>query len=112
MAEPNYLTDPQALIATGVLAEINRRMLHPLGMALEVNQDEDTGEVILRVWDDRGDPEGTIYGSPGYGPELVTARHEAFEQLWAERAPAREARYGWMVQPVDVDGGNVAALTQ
>ncbi len=47
----------------GFLLELNRRFLHPLGMALEVTIDEETGEESLGgIWDYREDPEGMMYG--------------------------------------------------
>jgi hypothetical protein len=44
---------------TGLLFEINRRILHPLGVALEMIIDDKTGEVRLgEIWDCRCDKEG------------------------------------------------------
>lgn len=42
----------------GFLQEVNRQFLHPLGLALEVEIQEDGQEVIKNVWDCREDPEG------------------------------------------------------
>ena len=54
----------------GLLFEINRKVLHPLGLALEVvcERDEQTGESkeVLGfggLWDCRDDPEGVLFGS-------------------------------------------------
>lgn len=47
----------------GFIQEINRLLLHPLGLALEVIVDSETGEErIERVWDGRDDPEGWTFG--------------------------------------------------
>ncbi len=47
----------------GYLQELNRQFLHPLGLALEVVIDDDTGnESFGGVWDYRDDPEGITYG--------------------------------------------------
>jgi len=48
----------------GFLQEVNRQFFHPLGLALEVITDGDTGEVVSLggVWDYRDDPEGMFYG--------------------------------------------------
>lgn len=80
----------------GYLAEVNRRFFHPLGLALEVTEDDEdeTKQHISGVWDLRDDPEG-VYFDPTY-PEKA----DRIDQLWEERAPARVAALGYMVQPV------------
>lgn len=46
----------------GFLHEINRQVLHPVGLALEVIVDEQTGEEELGgVWDYRDDAEGIFF---------------------------------------------------
>jgi hypothetical protein len=46
----------------GFLQELNRQFLHPMGFALEVIVDDETGEEQLGgIWDYRYDPEGIIY---------------------------------------------------
>jgi hypothetical protein len=50
--------------AKGYLQEANRKFFHPLGLALEVIVNEETGEETLGgIWDFRNDPEGVLYGS-------------------------------------------------
>ncbi len=46
----------------GLLQEINRQFLHPLGLALEVRIDDDGNETLGGIWDYRDDPEGMLYG--------------------------------------------------
>ncbi len=46
----------------GYLQEVNRRFLHPLGLALEVTINESGQEIISGVWDYREDEEGIHYG--------------------------------------------------
>jgi hypothetical protein len=52
------IDDPIAafLLDSGLLFEINRRVLHPLGLALEVSDDRISG-----IWDCRSDPEGIYF---------------------------------------------------
>jgi hypothetical protein len=46
----------------GYLQEANRLFFHPLGLALEVIIDEESGETKLGgVWDSRHDPEGILF---------------------------------------------------
>lgn len=49
---------------TGLLFQINRDILHPLGLALEAKMyDDKSGEgMIVDLWDCRDEPEGIIYG--------------------------------------------------
>lgn len=48
----------------GFLQEANRLFFHPLGLALEVGIDDDTGvEFLAGIWDYRDDPEGMVYGA-------------------------------------------------
>lgn len=47
----------------GFLQEVNRCFLHPLGLALEVFQNEDGTESLGGIWDYRDDPEGMIFSA-------------------------------------------------
>ena len=48
----------------GFLQEVNRQFFHPLGMALEVIINEETGEESLGgIWDYRDDPEGMFFSA-------------------------------------------------
>lgn len=51
-------------LEAGFLQEINRRLLHPCGLALEVIRDEDGEFRFGGVWDSRDDPEGIIFSEP------------------------------------------------
>jgi len=45
----------------GYLQEINRLFLHRLGLALEIQIDEEGNECLGGIWDYREDDEGIIY---------------------------------------------------
>lgn len=82
------------LLDMGIVSEINRQLLHPIGKKLAA--DRETGEIF--VIDDSEDPEGVMFG-----PELMDRVRDAkqtFDSLWHERAIARVEACGWMVQPV------------
>lgn len=52
----------QFLLDTGLLFEINRKVLHPFGLALEIVVSDDTGEAkVGKLWDYRDDPEGMLF---------------------------------------------------
>jgi len=48
----------------GLLQEVNRKFFHPLGLALEININEEThkAESFGKIWDYRNDPEGIFFG--------------------------------------------------
>lgn len=48
------------LLEKGLIFEINRRILHPLGLAIEVDLDSED-ELTIKVWDCRDDPEGLLF---------------------------------------------------
>jgi hypothetical protein len=49
--------------AKGFLQEANRKFFHPLGLALEIIINDETGEENLSgVWDYRDDDEGMFFG--------------------------------------------------
>jgi hypothetical protein len=80
----------------GLVQEINRRLLHPAGLALEVSDDADA-MWIVGVWDYRHDPEG-IYFAPGV---IDPDRAARVDELLASKRAARERALGFVVQPVD-----------
>lgn len=82
----------------GLIQEINRRFLHPLGLALEVIIDQDTGEErIERIWDDRDDPEGLVYG-----PGMIDAeKARLIYDEEASRMYIRVQMLGFDIQPLE-----------
>ena len=80
--------------ALGYLHEVNRLVLHPCGLALEVIRDPDGSETFGGVWDYRDDPEGITYDPPGVDPELIASVASERER----HADARRALLGAVVQ--------------
>lgn len=95
--------DPREFQRRGYLAEVNRRVLHLLGLALFVDLGDDLAGDVLGVYDDRSDPEGWYFGDHIIG--AVAAKAADVQAEWEERRPARESALGWMVQPVDGEPG-------
>jgi hypothetical protein len=81
----------------GYLQELNRRFLHPLGLALEVSISEDGVESFGDVWDYRDDPEGVIYDPSMIQPE----RAKRIERERMKLARSRYDRLGFEIQPAD-----------
>lgn len=62
--EIQYITEGGAFLRdTGLLFHINRTILHPLGLAMQVTIDDKTGECKIsnKLWDYRDDPEGLLF---------------------------------------------------
>ena len=80
----------------GYLLELNRRFLHPLGLAISVATDEDGKESFAPIWDARDDSEGIAFA------ELTAvdrARARAIDDEWERRAAI-----GFVIQPLTGDG--------
>lgn len=84
----------------GLVQEVNRRILHPLGLAMSVEVDDDTGEVLRfgDVTDNRDDLEGMIY--PNLDTDKAEARARWFDMEEALRHPVRRRALGYVVQPI------------
>jgi hypothetical protein len=73
------------LFDTGLLFEINRRILHPFGLAMEILYDDQEGALSEKdaiitmsqdIWDYRNDPEGVLYD-----PEELITGSEKFKRF-------------------------------
>lgn len=98
MTEPINKMSIKQFRTNGYLQEVNRRFLHPLGLALEVFVESDGTESLSGVWDYRDDPEGVTYG-PLDDPNSQW-KYATVEDAWRTRRPAREAALGYWIQPV------------
>lgn len=80
----------------GFLQEINRQFLHPMGLALSVNVDEDGEECFGGIWDYRDDPDGIHYA------EGVISNEKAARIVGEarDRLNARFKALGYWVQPL------------
>lgn len=96
MAEVKYMSVAE-FREEGYLQELNRRFLHPLGLALEVCVGKDGEETFGRIWDSRDDPEGIVYGEDTI--ELKKVEH--IRHLEWGRAASRLDALGFWVQPVN-----------
>lgn len=79
----------------GYLQELNRRFLHPLGLALEVRIHSDGSESFGEVWDCRDDPEGMTF-APGV---INSANAARIADELEEKGQVRMERLGYQTQP-------------
>lgn len=85
----------------GILQEVNRTVLHPLGFALSF-EIADSGEVttkLLKV----DDPEGWHFDWNSFDLKEVAAKYYAFDQATREVHRLREASLGFGVQPIGLN---------
>ena len=90
-------------VEEGYLQESNRRFFHPLGLALEVQADNNGDYSISGVQDFRKFPEGAIF-------DLVNSDHERkrrffsnfnkIEKAFSERAKIRKDNYGYELETI------------
>jgi hypothetical protein len=81
----------------GFIQEINRRLLHPCGLALEVILDKETGkETLGGVWDYREDPDGISYQNG----VLSLDKYMSVENLFLSKTDYRRNNLGYVVQPL------------
>lgn len=89
----------------GLLQEVNRRFLHPLGLALEVVVEGDGETHFGGVWDYRDDPEGIIFAPHDLDPVTSQLAVRYVDALLEEHRAARIALMGDMIQAIDPPKG-------
>jgi hypothetical protein len=99
--DPKKYMTLQEFRELGLLHEINRRLLHPLGLALAVGVEKKKApqhSFHVRIWDCRDDPEGTIFDEEeGLEPDLA----RKVEAMMTEALERRQKLLGFGVQPID-----------
>lgn len=84
----------EALRDLGIISEVNRQLLHPIGLALSIEMESGN----ITVHDGREDPEGVRF-APSMLDELAE-KAARFREFQVARAPERIAELGYFVQPV------------
>lgn len=81
----------------GFLQEANRLFFHPLGLALEVNIDDNGDESLGGIWDYRDDPVGIVFGD-GVIDKL---KADNVQLLFESKRKEREKILPNTIQPVE-----------
>lgn len=93
----NRPLDPSFLVDSGLLFEINKTTLHPIGMALVVASDPKTGQSRLILKDNRANPELAVYDTAVW--ELGQEKLRAFMETYGgSQLDKRRQKLGWGVQ--------------
>lgn len=85
-------------VELGLLQEVNRQILHPLGVALAVIVNPDGSVEFDGVWDYREHADGMVFD------EVDVLKAKRVEALLQERASARMDSLGYIVQPLGPAG--------
>jgi hypothetical protein len=89
----------------GYLQEVNRRFLHPLGLALEVLVDEEGNETLGGIWDYRDDEMGIIYNyeeSNSDRKERMNSNKKFIDSEWKKRTKKRKSLLGYDIEKVEI----------
>ncbi len=82
----------------GFIQELNRNFLHPVGLALDVEINEETGEeVIKEIVDNRDEDGGMIFKDE----EIDMGKFRSVRDLFSAKVNKRQALLGFIVQPVE-----------
>jgi len=81
----------------GLVFEINRKILHPLGLALEIQINDDGTEKFGALWDCRTDPEGILYNDACFKSGFKKLK--AYIKKHGNKSlKSRVAKLGYLVQ--------------
>jgi hypothetical protein len=97
MSTINYMSIEE-FVDGGYLQEVNRRFMHPLGLALEVSV-EGEQYALSGVWDYRDDPEGMCFARGTVDRDKA----DRIELELAQKIQSRKELLGYDIQPVDED---------
>jgi hypothetical protein len=91
------------LVDNGLIFEINRKVLHPLGLAMVIDVDyKNRKQLSITALEETEDVEGFLYDPESL--ELGTDKYKRFleKKGGQERLDARQAKYGFIEQDKDV----------
>lgn len=103
----NKVIDPKEFQEFGYLQEVNRLFFHPLGLALAVKVDSDSGQTSLEcIYDSRQDPEGYVFGIASGSAENVAQMMEKaarVQEEWTTRGNHRQNTLGFAIEPITLN---------
>lgn len=88
---------PTEFIDGGYLLEVNRRVLHPLGVAMGFSCAEDGSVLSIYFEDHREDPEGMVYAKEVIEDPAILAKAENIRKEWLNYLDARMELVGYYV---------------
>lgn len=97
------LIELKEFVEKGYLQEMNRRFLHPLGLAMAFQTTPDGESFFYGIFDVRQDPEGFVYNFQNMGEkelEEVRKKQVHINIEWSERLPHRKTILGSIVEDI------------
>ena len=87
----------QFMLENGLLFEINRQILHPLGLALEIDVNDDGKIDFGDMWDCRDEVEGILFTPDSFitGQEKYA---KYMEEHGSENINKRKEKVGFIIQ--------------
>jgi len=88
----------------GYLQELNRRFLHPLGLALGIIVNDDGTESLKEIWDYREDKEGIYYdiSNSDLDRKAKFNKNKSFiDAEFDSRCKVRKEVLGFDIEPVE-----------
>ena len=89
--------DIKELREMGLIHELNRLFLHPMGLAIEVNILDNGEEKLGGIWDYRDDPEGVLFN------KLDKKKIANIKKFREEKLEKRKEILGYDIQEQDLD---------
>jgi len=87
----------------GYLQELNRQFLHPLGLALEIVQENDGEEKLGGIWDYRDDEEGIYYDIKNSDDDRINrfkTNKDFIDNELNKRFKKRKKTLGFDIEPI------------
>lgn len=88
----------EEFVSLGLLQEINRQFLHPMGLALSVKIEEDGSMEFAEIWDYRNDPEGLIFDESVTADPEFKRKINTVKELIESKKKHREENLGFYIQ--------------
>jgi hypothetical protein len=87
------------LLDNGLIFEINRKVLHPLGLAMFVEVDDDDNRLVKMggLYDAEEDPEGWIF-DPETFEEGRSKYHKFLDEFGQAKLDQRQEKLGYIIQ--------------
>jgi len=92
---------PRYLVDNGLVFEINRKVLHPLGLAMVIDVDpKNRKHLSITALVKTDDLDGFVYDSEGFA--IGSEKYQKYlESTGQERLDARKEKYGFIEQDRD-----------
>ena len=89
----------------GLLQEINRRFLNPMGLSMAFTINEDTGKVVgfHGIIDSRDIDEGFIMSEDVINTKKALIKKENVDRLLENKREGRINKLGYIVQPIKIE---------